>query len=274
MSWWGKIIGGTLGFVVGGPLGALLMGALGHNLDRGIEGLERDENAGVWNKSTWNKERTQSAFFTATFSVMGHIAKADGLVSRDEISMANHLMGSMDLTEEHRKVAMDLFAQGKAADFPFEAIMEQFRQECSRNRNLMQMFVEMQLYAAYADGHVHPKERVVLQRICSKLGYTAMDFQQLEQRVQAQFQFSGTGSARHASSQLSIDDAYKLLGLESSADDAQVKKAYRRMMNQHHPDKLAAKGLPEEMMKVATEKTQEIKAAYERIKKSREDLSL
>ena len=58
--------------------------------------------------------------------------------------------------------------------------------------------------------------------------------------------------------------------MSKNASDADVKKAYRRLMNQHHPDKLVSKGLPEEMMKLANEKTQQIKEAYERIKKSRQ----
>lgn len=262
MSWWGKIIGGTLGFMVGGPLGALFMAALGHNFDRGLNSLERDENAG-----TWNKERTQSAFFTATFAVMGHISKVDGVVCRDEVEMANNLMNHMDLNDAQRKVAMELFNQGKAPNFALDEILEQFRKECFRNRNLIQMFIEMQLYAAYADGRVDPKEQTLLQHLCNKLGFSAAEFHMLEQRVQAQFHFAGAGSARHATAHTSIEDAYKLLGLEPAATDAEVKKAYRRLMSQHHPDKLQAKGLPEEMMKLANEKTQEIRAAYEMIRK-------
>ena len=68
---------------------------------------------------------------------------------------------------------------------------------------------------------------------------------------------------------LSTDDACALLGVEETCSDAELKRAYRRMMNRHHPDKLAAKGLPEEMMRIATEKTREIKAAYDHLKRVR-----
>ena len=85
--------------------------------------------------------------------------------------------------------------------------------------------------------------------------------------VQAQQEFAyqqGRGSKTPPQSTLKA--AYQVLGVAETASDAEVKKAYRRLMNQHHPDKLVAKGLPEEMMKLATEKTQEIKNAYEQIK--------
>jgi DnaJ like chaperone protein len=66
-----------------------------------------------------------------------------------------------------------------------------------------------------------------------------------------------------------LHEAYAVLGVDRTAGDAEVKKAYRRLMNQHHPDKLVARGLPEEMIDLATEKTQEIKAAYETVMESR-----
>jgi len=87
---------------------------------------------------------------------------------------------------------------------------------------------------------------------------------QLLARMQAQQSFDGAQS-----SQVSIEEAYKVLGVSSDVDDAQLKKAYRRLMSQHHPDKLVAKGLPPEMMQLAKEKTQEIQAAYDRVKTAR-----
>ena len=84
MAWWGTFIGGTLGFVFGGPLGAMVGAVLGGNLDRG---LKMDHQA-----SLGDQERVQAAFFTTTFSVMGHVAKADGHVSAQEISSAKNIM--------------------------------------------------------------------------------------------------------------------------------------------------------------------------------------
>ena len=93
MSWWGKLLGGTFGFMFGGPLGAVLGAALGHNFDRGLN--LSDEMAG---SSRSDQQRVQTAFFTASFSVMGAVCKADGQVSNDEISIAKQVMGQMQLS--------------------------------------------------------------------------------------------------------------------------------------------------------------------------------
>ena len=99
MAWWGTLLGGTLGYMFGGPLGALLGAALGRNFDRGI--TLTDRHAGF---EPGQQERVQAAFFTATFSIMGHVAKADGKVTRDEISAAESIMSQMQLDPHQRKI--------------------------------------------------------------------------------------------------------------------------------------------------------------------------
>lgn len=170
MAWWGKIVGGTFGFMFGGPLGAAFGAAVGHGFDKGLG----NDFSGV--TSGPQQERIQAAFFTASFSVMGHIAKADGQVSEDEIAMANAVMQNMALDAQQRKVARELFKQGKRADFDLDGMVEQFRGECHRRQNLMQMFLELQLHAAYADGELHPQEAVILKRISEILGFSATHF--------------------------------------------------------------------------------------------------
>ncbi len=257
MSWWGKVLGSGFGFMVGGPLGAVMGAAFGHQFDKGLNGIEHI-NIG-------DPERTQAAFFTATFSVMGYLAKADGQVSRSEISMAEQVMSHMHLSTEQRKAAVDLFNEGKQDNFPVDDILEQFRRECHRRRNLLQMFLEILISTALADGHLHPTEKTALNNIAQKLGFNTATLEQLIDMVGAQQHYSGTSSQSRAS----ISDAYTVLGVDSSASDADIKKAYRRLMSQHHPDKLIAKGLPEEMLKLATEKSQEIRAAYDQIREAR-----
>lgn len=264
MSWWGKLAGGAFGFMLGGPLGALLGAVLGHNLDRGLRGLEQD--GGV---APGEQERVQTAFFTATFSIMGHLAKADGRVSQDEIALARTVMERMDLDGSMRKAAIELFNQGKQAHFPLDDVLEQFRRECRRRSTLIQMFIEIQLQAAYADGRLDTAEEQMLLHICQRLGIPEFLFRQLQRMVEAQHGFAGTGRQPHQAARPSLDDAYAMLGVSASASDAEVKKAYRRLMSQHHPDKLVAKGLPEEMMKLAAEKTGEIRKAYEQVKEAR-----
>ncbi len=252
MAWWGTFIGGTLGFVFGGPIGALIGAALGGNLDRGIKMGDRFD-AG-------NQERVQVAFFTTTFSVMGHIAKADGHVSAQEISAARNIMAQMQLSEPQRQAAIKFFDQGKSADFPLEEVLHQFKKECHRRRNLIQMFVEIQISTAMADGKVDASEKHIIYTIGEVLGFS---------RSQIDHLFNiANGAQASASDSLTLTQAYKILGVSKGSSEAEIKKAYRRLMSQHHPDKLVAKGLPDEMIALATEKTQEIHKAYDLIKKS------
>ncbi|MGD8312972.1 MAG: co-chaperone DjlA [Gammaproteobacteria bacterium] len=255
MSWWGTLLGGALGYMFGGPLGALLGAALGRNFDRGLKTSARHEGPGIG-----GQERVQLAFFTATFSVMGHIAKADGRVSPDEISAAETIMAQMQLDPQQRQAAIRLFNEGKQDGFRLSEVLRQFRQECHRRRNLLQMFLEIQIATVMADGHAHPVERRLIFRIGEELGF---------ERAAIEHLFSFVGASHSAAEPQPLSKAYGILGVGREASDAEVKKAYRRLMNQHHPDKLIARGLPEEMVKLATEKTQEIKAAYEQVKRSR-----
>ncbi len=257
MAWWGTVIGGALGWMMGGPLGAILGAALGGNFDRGISlGDKLNPQFGPG-----GQERVQMAFFTATFSVMGHIAKADGHVSPQEITAAQNLMAQMQLNAQQRKAAVQLFEQGKAHDFPLNDILLQLKQECHRRRNLIQMFVEIQIGTALADGRIDSKEKQIIYAIGQTLGFSIADIDHL---------FSiASGAQASSNNALTLKQAYAILGVDASASEAEVKKAYRRLMSQHHPDKLVSKGLPDEMIEIATRKTQEIRKAYELIRKEK-----
>ncbi len=261
MAWWGKIFGSGLGFAMGGPLGALIGAALGHQFDRGLQDLELLQES-----ATDDTERTQAAFFTATFSVMGYLAKADGQVSKDEIRVAEQVMAHMRLSSEQRKAAIELFNQGKHPAFPLDDVLQQFRRECHRRRNLMQMFLEILISTALADGSLHPGEHTALHYVAERMGFDRFHLEQLVEMMRAQQHFAGQPDISESSR---LGDAYAILGVPASSSDAEVKKAYRRLISQHHPDKLVSKGLPEEMIKLAAEKTHEIKTAFETIKQSR-----
>lgn len=264
MGWWGKVLGGTFGFMVGGPLGALLGAALGHRFDKGAQRLTGDATLGPG-----AQERVQTAFFAASFSVMGHLAKADGRVSAHEIDLARQVMAQMNLASDMRRTAIHLFSEGKAPDFSLDEVLDQFRHECHGRQHLILMFVEIQLHAAFADGELHAAEAQVLHRICERLGIRQQEYRHLEAMVRAARQFAGGTAEKPPTAARKLKDAYAVLGVASDAPDAEVKKAYRRLMNRHHPDKLVAKGLPDEMISMATEKTQEIKAAYETVRSTR-----
>ncbi len=264
MSWWGKLLGGAFGFVLGGPLGAVLGAALGHSFDRGLKGFEV--------LSGGDTEQVQTAFFTASFAVMGHLAKVDGRVSEQEIAAARAIMAHMRLDPDQREVAIRLFQEGKRSEFDLDASLAQLRQVCGRRLSLLQMFIEIQVSMALADGALSTGERHLLEHICAKLGYPVFALDQLVALATAArggaYQRQ-TGAQPPRQSQRTLDQAYQILGVDRQAGDAEVKRAYRRLMSQHHPDKLVAKGLPEEMSRLATERTQEIRAAYEQIRESR-----
>ncbi len=252
--------------MLGGPLGAVLGAALGHGLDKGVRIAETADEL-----DPGERERVQTAFFTAAFSVMGHVAKADGRVSEEEIGLARKVMDEMDLTPDMRRTAIHLFNQGKAPDFPLDDVLDQFRHECHRRQSLLRIFLEIQLQAAYADGSMDPVEAQLLPYIARRLGFADLSYRALERMIRAEREFTGDGAAHRSGADAlpRLSYAYALLNINEDASDAEVKKAYRRLINQHHPDKLVSKGLPEEMMKLAAQKTHEIKQAYEEIKQSR-----
>ena len=255
MIWQGKALGALIGVVAAGPLGALFGTFIGHLFDvqaeSGVEGA--DDGAGAI--------PVQEAFFRATFAVMGHLAKADGRVSEDEIRAARAIMSEFRLGPREVQLAIDLFTQGKRRDFPLEAWLRQLRQLCRNRPDLCRMFVQIQLQAALWGGSLDPAGRQVLARVCASIGVSAWELAQMEALLRMQQQSSRASEARPAVDR--IAEAYEVLGVRASATDAEVTKAYRRLMNQNHPDKLVARGLPESMMKVAEEKTRQIRAAYE-----------
>jgi DnaJ like chaperone protein len=264
MSWTGKIIGGAIG-MMGGPVGAVIGAAIGHRFDKKVD---RKRLYGAANRS-----QAQQGFFEATFLLMGHLAKADGQVSRQEIKLPQAVMDRMQLSAQMRQSAMELFRQGKNPDFAFEPVLDGLYQNCAGDSDMMRLFLEFQLQTALSDGAIHPAEEAILQRICERLSISRLQYHALKMAVEA---YTRMGSDQYRQSarptqsgQVSLRDAYAVLGESRSATDKQIEKAYRRGISQNHPDKLTAKGLPDEMMKIATEKTRKIREAYEIICKSR-----
>ena len=260
---WGKILGALLGYWIASKMGIGLIGLLlglyfGHKIDKfraRFSGLR----AGI----------NQSIFFHATFAVMGHLAKAKGQVTESEIQLASALMDQMRLQGEIRTRAQNAFRDGKSADFPLQATLLNVKRACLGRNDLLQMFIEVQIQAAFADGDIHPNEREVLYTIAEVFGFSQA---QLDQRLSMQdgaYQFNQHGGWDPQMAEKRLKDAFKVLGIEEDADTKTIKRAYRKLMNEHHPDKLAASGLPVEMMEMAKQKAQEIQAAYEEIKRQK-----
>ena len=270
-SWGGKLIVGLLGMLIGGPIGLAIGVLIGHFLDRGVERVQSFNPFRPYRPG--EREEVQEALFSAGFSIMGHLAKADGRVSEQEIGQAEAIMSRMQLNDEQRRRAQEAFRQGKDDDFPLDRTVAEFRQRIRRRRHLVVVFLELLLQTALADGELHAEEERILFRVAAGLGVPESQFRQILNMVLAQARFggAGTGGAGGAAgtSRPSLSEAYQVLGVSEEASDQEVKKAYRRLMSEHHPDKLAARGVPDEMIRVSTEKTAEISKAYDMIKEAR-----
>lgn len=259
--YYGKIIGGIIGLLVLGPIGLILGLFVGHMFDNGL--MQTLKFA-----SPQNIARIKQSFFETTFLLSGYLAKADGHISQQEVDHTEAVIAQMGLDAEQRKRAIALFQQGAAADFHLEPALSSFMETCRGQRQLCQTLLFFQISLALADHKIDAAEQQALQHIATLLGFTAAQLAQMLRMAQAQEHFHGE-SGFGAQPGTSIDDAYEALGVSRDVDDKTLKRAYRKLMSENHPDKLIARGVPEDMIKLATERSQEIQAAYEMIKKSR-----
>ncbi|HSH47742.1 MAG TPA: co-chaperone DjlA [Halomonas sp.] len=249
--WMATLIGGFIGLLIGGPLGMILGAALGWWLGSRVRG-----GMGL--------VELQSRFLDSTFAVMGCLCKADGQVTEDELDASRQMWELLRLNETQRAKARENFNRGKAPDFDLDAEIAQVARITRGQRALRQVFLQVQLSAIAADGVLHPAEHSMILRIARGLGCSEAEIQQIEAMLRAASQAGGAQPSGP-----SLEDAYAVLGVKADASDAEVKRSYRRLMSQNHPDKLASKGLPESMREVARERTVEIGNAYDRIRKAR-----
>lgn len=258
---YGKVIAGLLGFLMLGPIGLIVGVIIGHAFDRGLmQNLQYG--------SAENLARVKRSFFETSFLLQGFLAKADGRISEQEVAHTEQLMLQMGLNAEQRKEAIGLFKRGAAADFQLEPVLAEFLEICGSQKRLQHTLLLFLVSLALSDHQVDQAERDALSRIARLLSISQAELDQLLRMAQAQGQFhqhGGVGSG----SQSSLDDAYAALGVSADISDKDLKRAYRKLMSEHHPDKLIAKGVPDDMVRVATEKSQEIQAAYEVLRKER-----
>ncbi len=255
----GKLIAGLLGLLVAGIPGLIFGLVLGHLFDRGLASAMGFGAAGLGD--------LRARFFRTIFLLMGHVAKADGRVSEEEIAHTEQLFRQLGLGDEQRNEAILLFKEGAEPEFSVDGEIQAFLQAGGAHPALKQTLLMFLVTLALADRQLHSGEREALTNIGLALGYSAPAVEELLRMATAQEQFHRQPGVD--TSAPTLDDAYAALGVEASASDAEIKRAYRKLMSQNHPDKLSARGVPEDMLKLATEKSQEIQAAYELIRKSR-----
>ncbi|MBP6513660.1 MAG: co-chaperone DjlA [Steroidobacteraceae bacterium] len=272
MNWIGKLVGAVIGAATGlGVAGALVGIVIGHAYDEKMSGDDDAPNR--------DAAGTRLVFFRATFTVMGHAAKADGRVSEREILAARQVFRHLHLGEAETREAMDCFTRGKATGFDLGATLAELRKACGGRHDLLRYFLDIQMRTALLGNDLQGPVRPLLMRVAQALGISGFEFAHMEAILRMQgfgtaHQYSRAGGEgggpRGARPQAgALADAYEILEVKPDCTEAELKKAYRRQMSQNHPDKLLSRGLPESMLEIAKEKTQAIQAAYERIKEAR-----
>ena len=261
MAYWGKVVGTVAGLATGQPLLAAVGLVLGHQFDRGFTQRFPRSGAGGANGSLAN---LPSDYIQALFQVMGHLAKADGRVSEDEIRAARSLMHRLGLAPAQARQAILWFEDGKRADFPLRETLRALSVGGARRREARSLFLRLLMEVSLAKGTLHQQERAVLWQVCTVFGVGRVELAQLEAILRAQRSF---GTAESSDSDVAtVTAAYRTLGVDRTASNDDIKKAYRRLMNRNHPDKIASGNPGDDAIAEAQRRTREIRAAYEMLK--------
>lgn len=235
----GKLLGVIVGFRFG-ALGISLGLALGHLLD-----------VFVFRK----RQSRDSKLASTVFHLMGYVAQADGQVSKQEVALGEQVFDQFGLQDEARRIAVAQFNLGRAQNFNPQVVLSEFVQHYGlRSHHAEQVLVAL-IAIASADGEIKPAERTALKTIAVTLGYREDEFVRLLER------FANTAPPPAQSDQ----SAYEVLGLDSSATTEQIKRAYRKLISQYHPDKLEGAGVRGDALKGAQAKAKAVRAAYERL---------
>ena len=270
MQIWGKIIGAVAGFAIGDALGALIGLLAGHVFDhfwaarRGARVAGRKPRAGRADAASHEEpipifadpaETRRIAFATAVIVIGAKLAKADGRVTRDEIRAFKRVFPIDD--DDVGDVAR-IYNQAKASASGFEPYARQIAVLFGHDPVLLGEVLIGLFEVARVDREISPAEVEFLRRVAIIFGFDPAAFEQLHARFAA--------TARDLSG---ADDAYAVLGLARSAGDEEIRQTYRKLVREHHPDRLVAKGMPEEMVERANRTLAAINAAYDRIAKER-----
>jgi DnaJ like chaperone protein len=266
MKWFGKLTGGLVGLAFG-PIGVAVGVLLGHQFD------QAQEDDGEPGGAPADVAQISERFFSATFHMMGYVAKADGHVSEQEIAAARAVMTDLRLDASQVRHAIALFTDGKQSDFDLDAELASLRSACRGRPDVLRIFIEIQVRAALAGNNLEGPVRPIMQRLAAVIRVSVLELAQIEAvlRIQARsYHGERAGSAGVATpNAASVEAAYRVLEIGMSTSDAEVVKAYRRQLSRHHPDKLKANGLPESMLGHAKQRTQQIIEAYELIRARR-----
>lgn len=299
-SYKGRVLGFILGFIFTNLLGAILFMILGYLFFDRPANLKKQQNDEAVRAFTSNANYNES-LVKVTFALMGYVARGAGRVNESHIEKSSQIMNVMGLNSQMRKTAIDAFNSGKSEDFNLNDTITEIKSLIGNNFSFVNFILEIQVQLALSDGVLEDEEYRRLMDIAVKLGasrdsmeqyirsrYNEMHFeQQFRDFYKSRYERGNTDSSYDYSSSDSsydnssssysgsgfgsskLDSAYKILGVESSASDDEIKKAHKRLMLKYHPDRLASQGLTPEMIKLYTEKAKDIQAAFDLIKKER-----
>ena len=254
MAWHGKIIGGLLGFVMGGPLGAAAGATLGHAfVDKKNRLYTLTDSRSYSRQALSAPEHTQTVFFTSVFSMLATMSKVDGKVSRDEIAVVEKFMKEelhLDITS--RTIAIQIFRQAVKSPESFEAFAGQFYSVFSSQPYIVDLVMDILFRVAGTDGTISKEEEVLLLSASNIFNYNRADYERMKSKYVSTNNYY-----------------YSILNCDPGASNEEIKKQYRKLANEYHPDKIQSKGLPEGFIQFANEKFSEIQEAYTAIKKER-----
>ena len=254
MAFLGTLLGGTLGFAIGGPIGALIGAGGGHLLDRFRES-ERRTLAGPG--AAGDRTEAQVAFSVGLIGLSAKVAKADGRVTPEEIRAFRQVF-HFPRQDEARVAA--IYNEARRSSEGFETYAQQLASILGSRDERCAQILDCLYAIAAADGVFHPNEDRIIREIGRLFGFSDAEVASIRSRHQTG---ADNGAPGNGSSH------YDLLGVDPSASDDEVRSAHRGLVRKFHPDHLMSKGLPDELIKHATERLAAINAAYEAIMKGR-----
>jgi len=248
MTWMGKIVGGAIGFALGGPLGAIAGATFGHAFDV-------SENKYLSGEETMlsSSEESQLAFFVAAFSMLAKLSKIDGRISEEEIdSIHRFMVNDLKLDVKSQNVAIRIFNAALQSPESFHGFALQFYNQFQGRPQILEFMIDILLRVSVADGRMNRSEENLILEAVRIFRFSQDAFSKLKSKY--------------------VDDSekyYAILGCSKSDPDEQIKKQYRKLVFEYHPDKISSKGLPEEFVKFANDKFREIQEAYDAVRKER-----
>jgi DnaJ like chaperone protein len=252
MGWFGKLTFGSLGFFFGGPLGAIAGAALGHHLVDKKGNIAEHGNHIAREPTLKHAEKAQAAYFISLFSILGKLAKIDGVVTGDEIVVVENFINNLHIAEREKQFAKQVFNEAKNSRYSIEDFAIQLYQTSKQQPTILLSFISLLFQVAAADGKFHPAEEAALRRIKDIFGISDHQFNNIK------------GGYFNA-----LDVHYKILNCTPESSNEEIKSSYKKLVKDFHPDTIVSKGLPEEFMDFATKRFREIQQAYEKIQQER-----